>query len=87
MSFTAPDIAWSALSPVLVVLAAGVVGVLVEAFVPDRVRRPVQLTLTFGALVGSIVASEPSGTMPPSTAPRTFNWPMSSASWRYEARA
>ena len=56
MSFTAPDIAWSALSPVLVVLAAGVVGVLVEAFVPDRVRRPVQLTLTFGALVGSIVA-------------------------------
>ena len=56
MSFTAPDIAWGALSPVLIVLAAGVLGVLVEAFVPDRVRRPVQLTLTFGALVGSVVA-------------------------------
>ncbi|KMM46710.1 MAG: NADH-quinone oxidoreductase subunit NuoN [Cellulomonas sp.] len=56
MTFTAPDIAWGALSPVLIVLAAGVLGVLVEAFVPDRVRRPVQLVLTFGALVGSIVA-------------------------------
>lgn len=56
MTFTAPDIAWGALSPVLIVLAAGVLGVLVEAFVPDRVRRPVQLALTFGALVGSIVA-------------------------------
>ncbi len=56
MSFTAPDIAWGALSPVLIVLAAGVLGVLAEAFVPDRARRPVQLTLTFGALVGSIVA-------------------------------
>jgi len=56
VTFTAPDIAWGALSPVLIVLAAGVLGVLVEAFVPDRVRRPVQLVLTFGALVGSIVA-------------------------------
>ncbi|GEA84908.1 NADH-quinone oxidoreductase subunit NuoN [Cellulomonas gelida] len=56
MTFTAPDIAWGALSPVLIVLAAGVLGVLVEAFVPDRVRRPVQLVLTFGALVGSIIA-------------------------------
>jgi len=56
VTFTAPDIAWGALSPVLIVLAAGVLGVLVEAFVPDRVRRPVQLVLTFGALVGSIIA-------------------------------
>ncbi|MDO8143225.1 MULTISPECIES: NADH-quinone oxidoreductase subunit NuoN [unclassified Isoptericola] len=54
--FVAPEIDWAVLSPVLVVLAAGVVGVLVEAFVPARARRVVQLVLTLGALAGSLVA-------------------------------
>ncbi len=56
MSFTAPEIAWGALSPVVIVLVAGIVGVLVEAFVPDRARRAAQLVLAFGAPVGAIVA-------------------------------
>ena len=41
--FIAPTVDWAALSPVLIVLLAAVVGVLVEAFVPARVRRTVQL--------------------------------------------
>ncbi|MBW0255606.1 NADH-quinone oxidoreductase subunit NuoN [Cellulomonas sp. PS-H5] len=56
MSFTVPDIAWAQLTPVLIVLGAAVVGVLVEALVPRRVRRVVQLTLTLVALAGAVVA-------------------------------
>ncbi|MET0435634.1 MAG: NADH-quinone oxidoreductase subunit NuoN [Cellulomonas sp.] len=56
MSFTVPDIAWAQLAPVLIVLGAAVVGVLVEALVPRRVRRVVQLTLTLVALAGAVVA-------------------------------
>lgn len=47
--FVPPTIEWSYLVPVLVVLGAGVVGVLVEAFVPDRVRRTVQVVLALAA--------------------------------------
>jgi NADH-quinone oxidoreductase subunit N len=54
--FVAPPIDWAAVSPVLVVLAAGVLGVLLEAFVPERARRATQLTLTLAALAGSLVA-------------------------------
>ncbi len=54
--FTAPDIAWAQLSPVILVLGAAVVGVLVEAFVPRRARRPVQLTLSLLATAGALVA-------------------------------
>lgn len=56
MTFTVPDIAWAQLAPVLIVLGAAVVGVLVEALVPRRVRRVVQLTLTLVALAGAVVA-------------------------------
>lgn len=56
MSFTVPDIAWAQLTPVLIVLGAAVVGVLVEALVPRRVRRVVQLALTLVALAGAVVA-------------------------------
>ncbi|ANC31253.1 NADH-quinone oxidoreductase subunit NuoN [Isoptericola dokdonensis] len=54
--FDAPQIDWAVLSPVLVVLAAGVVGVLVEAFVPARARRTTQLVVTLAALAGTVVA-------------------------------
>jgi len=56
VSFTVPDIAWAQLAPVLIVLGAAVVGVLVEALVPRRVRRVVQLTLTLVALAAAVVA-------------------------------
>lgn len=55
-AFTAPTIDWAAVSPVLIVLAAGVLGVLVEAFVPARARRVTQIVLALGALAGSLVA-------------------------------
>ncbi|GAB6938678.1 NADH-quinone oxidoreductase subunit NuoN [Isoptericola variabilis] len=54
--FVAPPIDWAAVSPVLIVLAAGVLGVLLEAFVPAKARRTTQLTLTLAALAGSLVA-------------------------------
>jgi len=54
--FTVPDIAWAQLTPVLLVLGAAVLGVLVEALVPRRARRAVQLTLTLAALAAAVVA-------------------------------
>ena len=54
--FIAPTVDWAALSPVVIVLLAAVVGVLVEAFVPARVRRTVQLALAVVALAGAIIA-------------------------------
>jgi NADH-quinone oxidoreductase subunit N len=54
--FVPTTIDWGALSPVLVVLAAGVLGVLLEAFVPARGRRAAQTVLTLGALAGALVA-------------------------------
>ncbi|MFD6139285.1 NADH-quinone oxidoreductase subunit NuoN [Promicromonospora sp. NPDC060271] len=50
--FVAPEIDWLALAPLLVVLGAGVVGVLVEAFVPAGARRVTQIVLTLAALAG-----------------------------------
>ncbi|MDF9874909.1 NADH-quinone oxidoreductase subunit NuoN [Cellulosimicrobium cellulans] len=44
-SFVAPTVDWLYLAPILVVLGAGVVGVLIEAFVPARVRRTTQVAL------------------------------------------
>jgi len=54
--FTAPHIDWAQLTPVLLVLGAGVVGVLVEAFVPQRARRLVQLVVALAATAGAVVA-------------------------------
>jgi NADH-quinone oxidoreductase subunit N len=51
----APSIEYSQLAPMLVVFAAAVIGVLVEAFVPRELRRAVHLLLTFGALVAAFV--------------------------------
>ena len=55
--FVAPDIQWAYLTPVLVVLGAGVIGVLVEAFVPTAVRRTVQLVLSLLATGGAVLAT------------------------------
>jgi NADH-quinone oxidoreductase subunit N len=53
--FAAPTIPWEYLVPILVVLGTGVIGVLVEAFVPAALRRPVQVTLALAALVVSAI--------------------------------
>ena len=56
---TAPSIEYGLLSPVLIVFAVAVAGVLVEAFLPRRARYPAQVALSlsgllaaFGAVVG-----------------------------------
>ena len=55
-TFVAPFVDWAALSPVLIVLGAAVVGVLIEAFVPRRSRRPAQLILGLLAVAAALVA-------------------------------
>ena len=56
MTFEAPQIEWAYLAPVIAVLGAGVLGVLVETFVPRRARRVTQLTLALLATAGALVA-------------------------------
>jgi proton-translocating NADH-quinone oxidoreductase chain N len=51
----APSIEWSQLSPMLVVFAAAVVGVLVEAFAPRHLRRPIHLALALGSLGAAFI--------------------------------
>ncbi|WP_069386713.1 NADH-quinone oxidoreductase subunit NuoN [Cellulosimicrobium cellulans] len=55
-SFVAPTVDWTYLLPVLVVLGAGVLGVLVEAFVPARARRTTQVVLALAATAGALAA-------------------------------
>lgn len=57
---TTPDIAYDKVAPMLVVFGAAVVGILVEAFAPRRVRYPTQVVLTLVALVvalGFVIAA------------------------------
>ncbi|MGP7959666.1 NADH-quinone oxidoreductase subunit NuoN [Sanguibacter sp. A247] len=51
--FTQPEISWQWLAPYILVLGAGVIAVLVEAFVPPRARRTTQLTLALAAVLGA----------------------------------
>ncbi len=53
MNFTPPAIDYAALSPMIVIFAAAIVSVLVEAFAPRTTRRFLQLILVFGALITS----------------------------------
>ena len=53
--FTAPEIDWAALGPILILFGAACVGVLVEAFVPRHVRHYVQLLLGLVALAAALV--------------------------------
>ncbi len=51
-----PSIEYRLLAPILIVLGAGVISVLIEAFLPRSVRRPIQLTLVFAALIAALIA-------------------------------
>lgn len=44
---------WFSVVPVIIVLGVGVLGVLVESFVPDKHRRPIQLVLAAGGLIAA----------------------------------
>jgi NADH-quinone oxidoreductase subunit N len=54
--FTAPSISYSALAPVLIVSAAAIVGVLVDAFAPRLARWNAQVAVALAGLVGGFVA-------------------------------
>ena len=51
MTFTAPVLSYTILSPMLILLGGALIGVLVEAFVSKALRPAVQLTLTLGSLI------------------------------------
>ncbi|MFM1818805.1 MAG: hypothetical protein RIS61_403, partial [Actinomycetota bacterium] len=46
---------YAALAPILILLGAGVISVLLEAFLPRNARRPLQLILVFGSIILSFV--------------------------------
>jgi proton-translocating NADH-quinone oxidoreductase chain N len=54
-TIAAPHIEWGQLSPILLVFAAALAGVLIEAFSPRAWRRPLQIALTLAALAGAFV--------------------------------
>jgi len=54
--FVTPTVEWAPLTPVLFVLGAAVVGVLLEAFLPAGLRRPVQIGLSLLATGGALIA-------------------------------
>ena len=54
MTFTAPVLNYTLLSPILILLGGALIGVLVEAFVSKALRSIVQLSLTVGTLVLSL---------------------------------
>jgi proton-translocating NADH-quinone oxidoreductase chain N len=54
-TIAAPPFEWGLLSPVLLVFAAAIAGVLVEAFAPRTLRRPMHIALSLGGLAGAFV--------------------------------
>ena len=56
VEFQSVDIDYAAVSPMLVVVAGALVGVLVEAFAPRMKRHTIQVWLTTGALIAALVA-------------------------------
>ncbi|MGO9509998.1 MAG: NADH-quinone oxidoreductase subunit NuoN [Mycobacterium sp.] len=56
MTLPTPSIEYFLLSPMLIVFGVAVAGVLVEAFVPGRLRYLAQVTLALGGLVAAFVA-------------------------------
>jgi len=55
MTFTAPVLNYTILSPMLIILAGALIGVIIEAFVSKAFRPLVQLILTLGTLLLALV--------------------------------
>jgi NADH-quinone oxidoreductase subunit N len=55
--FQAPSIEYSLLSPILIIAGVAVVGVLVEAYAPRRLRYLIQTLLALAGIVGALVAT------------------------------
>lgn len=56
MTLPTPSVEYFLLCPMLIVFSVAVVGMLVEAFVPRRIRYATQMTLALGGLVAALVA-------------------------------
>lgn len=56
MTLATPHVEYGLISPMLIVFGAAVLGVLVEAFVPRRLRYATQLTLALVSLVAALAA-------------------------------
>ena len=61
MTIPAPSIEYGLLSPMLIVLGSAVLGVLIEAFVPRRLRYQVQIGVSLAALLAALVAGVDGG--------------------------
>ena len=55
-AFVAPAIDWGVFAPLLIVLGGGVLGVLLEAFLPHRRRRGAGLALALAVVAAALVA-------------------------------
>jgi NADH-quinone oxidoreductase subunit N len=55
--FQAPSIEYSLLSPILIIAGVAIVGVLVEAYAPRRLRYLIQTLLALAGVVGALVAT------------------------------
>ncbi|NDH38448.1 MAG: NADH-quinone oxidoreductase subunit N, partial [Actinobacteria bacterium] len=51
MGFTSPSLEYGALAPMLIIFIAGVLAVIVEAFVSAKIRPSLQLALSIGAVI------------------------------------
>ncbi|MFM8383528.1 MAG: NADH-quinone oxidoreductase subunit N, partial [Actinomycetota bacterium] len=51
MGFNSPSLEYGALAPMLVIFGAGIIAVLVEAFVSAKLRPSLQLALSIGAVI------------------------------------
>jgi NADH-quinone oxidoreductase subunit N len=56
MTLPSPSVEYFLLSPMLIVFGVAVAGILVEAFVPRRLRYLAQVTLALGGLIAAFVA-------------------------------
>ena len=54
-AFEMADVDYAAIAPLLIVVGGGLVGVLIEAFAPRRVRHTAQVTVSLAALVAALV--------------------------------
>lgn len=85
--FVAPTITWTTLTPLIIIFAGGVLGVLLEAFVPQGGRRIAQIVLAFVAQIGAFLAliwvgvnlnaaTDPAGALPVGSALIYDRWTM-----------
>jgi proton-translocating NADH-quinone oxidoreductase chain N len=56
-AIAAPHIEYGELLPLLIVFFAAVAGVLIEAFAPRTIRRPLHLVLTLGSLAAAFIST------------------------------